>query len=406
MNNQKTPSVLGGACIIAGVCVGAGMLALPSAGSGAWTVLSSAVLILTMVVMTLSGFMLLEVYQNYDLRASFNTVTRDVLGSGVNAINNLAVYFVGGILLYAYITTLGAMFGDMFGIPNQVASIVSCLLFGGFVWHSTRAVDRISVLLIVLMVCTFVFSIFGLTANISLATLFDTNNPNANYAPYTLMLIPVALTSFGYHHSVTSMRAYYGSEKTAAKAILYGMLLALGIYLLWIVSIFGNLPRSAFAPVIEQGGDVHVLLEALSGVIASNSVKKSIDAFAMAAVVSSFIGVGLGLFDFIADFLNIENTAKGRTKTWACTFVPPLVFSLLAPFGFVKAIGYAGAVATIWTCIVPALLVYVLRRRKQTQQGFKAGGGLVAIMVVLGFGVLTAAFHFMSMFDLLPIFKG
>ena len=33
---NKQPSLIGGACIIAGVCVGAGMLALPLAGAGAW----------------------------------------------------------------------------------------------------------------------------------------------------------------------------------------------------------------------------------------------------------------------------------------------------------------------------------------------------------------------------------
>ncbi len=34
---SKQPSLFGGACIIASVCVGAGMLGLPSAGAGAWT---------------------------------------------------------------------------------------------------------------------------------------------------------------------------------------------------------------------------------------------------------------------------------------------------------------------------------------------------------------------------------
>lgn len=406
MKNQKQPSILGGACIIAGVCVGAGMLALPSAGSGAWTIWSSLVLILTMAVMTISGWMLLETYQNYDLRASFNTVTRDVLGNGINFINNLAVYFVGGILLYAYITTLGGIFSAMLGISCQLASVVSCVLFGGFVWHSTRAVDRISVLLIIVMVATFVSSIFGLTANIKLDTLFDSQNTGASYTPYVMMLIPVALTSFGYHHSVTSMRAYYGNEKTAAKVILYGMLMALVIYLLWIWSIFGNLPRNDFAPVIEKGGDVHVLLQTLGGVLASESVKKAIDAFALAAVVSSFIGVGLGLFDFLADFLKLKDDRAGRSKTWLCTFVPPLVLSLIAPFGFVQAIGYAGAVATIWTCIVPALLVYVVRKKTHHQQGFKVGGGVLVVGLVLCFGVLTAVFHFMNMFNMLPVFKG
>ena len=110
---KKQPSVFGGACIIAGVCVGAGMLALPSAGAGAWTIWSTAILVLTMIVMTLSGWLLLESYQHYDHRASFNTVVRDVLGPVANIINNLAVYFVGGILLYAYITSLGGIFHGM-----------------------------------------------------------------------------------------------------------------------------------------------------------------------------------------------------------------------------------------------------------------------------------------------------
>ncbi|HBM50713.1 MAG TPA: transposase, partial [Marinobacter sp.] len=74
--SRRSPSLIGGASIIASVCVGAGMLGLPSSGAGAWTLWSSFALILTMVVMTLSGWMLLEALKHYDLRASFNTVTK------------------------------------------------------------------------------------------------------------------------------------------------------------------------------------------------------------------------------------------------------------------------------------------------------------------------------------------
>lgn len=215
---KKQPSVFGGACIIASVCVGAGMLGLPSAGSGAWTIWTILVLLLTMSVMMLSGFMLLEAYRKYDLRASFNTVTKDVLGCQVNMINNLAVYFVGGILLYAYITSSGLILQELLGLNSKVASALFVLVFGAFVWHSTRAVDRISVILIVFMVLSFAFSILGLTANISLDTLFDTQSANdSGYLKYAMMMLPVALTSFGYHHSVSSMRAYYGEEKKQQK---------------------------------------------------------------------------------------------------------------------------------------------------------------------------------------------
>lgn len=107
MHYEKTPSIFGGACIIASVCVGAGMLGLPSSGCGAWTIWSILTICFTMFTMTISGWLLLEAYKHYDLRASFNTVTKSMLGNSVNTINNLAVYFVRGILLYAYTTASG-----------------------------------------------------------------------------------------------------------------------------------------------------------------------------------------------------------------------------------------------------------------------------------------------------------
>src|SRR5690554_7611813 len=115
----RTPSVIGGACIIASVCVGAGMLGLPSSGAGAWTLWSSFALLLTMVVMTLSGWMLLEALKHHDLRASFNTVTKAMLGPRVNVFSNLMVYFVGGILLYAYITSSGLIIQGVIGLSRS-----------------------------------------------------------------------------------------------------------------------------------------------------------------------------------------------------------------------------------------------------------------------------------------------
>lgn len=407
-NDLKQPSIFGGACIIAGVCVGAGMLALPSAGAGAWTLWSAAALVLTMVCMTLSGFLLLRVYRGYENRASFNTVTRDILGPVANAINNLAVYFVGGILLYAYITTLGGTFGDMLKniapLDNAVYSIIATLVFGGIVWHSTKAVDRVSVLLIVFMVLSFCFAIGGLFFNIKWDILSDANSQLPEYAPYAWGMLPVALTSFGYHHSVTTMRAYYRDENKAGRAIMGGMVLALLIYLVWIISVFGNLPRHDFAPVIAAGGEVNVLLQSLGQVIEFESVKQTMNAFAVAAILSSFIGVGVGVFDYLADFFGFADDRAGRTKTWMVTFIPPLAFSLMAPFGFVTAIGYAGAVAAIWTCIVPALLALKVHGRDRAK--VQIPGGVAAMVLVLIFGVATGVLHLMNVAGKLPQFTG
>ncbi|MBL0487082.1 aromatic amino acid transporter [Aeromonas caviae] len=400
------PSVMGGACIIASVCVGAGMLGLPSAEAGAWTTWSSLAIILTMIIMTVSGWMLLEAFKRYELTASFNSVTKDLLGHRVNIFNNLTVYFVGGVLLYAYITSSGLILSGLFGIGSQLASVLFVLVFSWFVWHSTRAVDRISVVLIVFMVLSFVFGVSGLAANIDTAMLFNSLTEEISQAPYALAMLPVALTSFGYHHSVASMRAYYGEERKAKQAILGGTLIALVLYLLWLLSIFGNLPRSAFGPVIAQGGDVDVLLKALASVIESRQVSQAINLFSMAAILSSFIGVGLGVFDYLADLFRFDNSRRGRAKSWAVTFLPPLALSLMFPFGFVVAIGYAGAAATVWACIIPALLAKKSRELAPDEAGFKAPGGQPMVVAVIVFGVLTAIFHLMAMAGLLPVYTG
>ena len=410
---KKQPSIFGGSCIIASVCVGAGMLGLPTSGAGAWTIWSALAICLTMIIMTLSGWLLLEAYSTYDLRASFSTVTKDMLGSTINSINNLAVYFVGGILLYAYTTASGGILENLikpwidFGSSTlAICSTVFVLVFSFFVWHSTRIVDRISVLLIVFMGFTFIFSTYGLATNISLDTLLDIGGKDTNYAKYAVGMFPVALTSFGYHHSVCTMRAYYGEEKKAKYAILGGTAIALTLYLLWIFSIFGNLPRDQFAPVIASDGNLDILLNALGGVIESNTVKQMINAFSIAAILSSFIGVGLGVFDYLADFFKFDNCKIGRTKSWAVTFLPPLIMSILFPLGFLKAIGYAGAVATIWTCIIPALLAYKSRKINAAATTFRVFGGNGLIIFIALFGVFVAIFHFLAMFDYLPVFKG
>ncbi|MGK4476608.1 aromatic amino acid transporter [Aeromonas molluscorum] len=401
----QKPSLVGGACIIAGVCVGAGMLGLPSAGAGAWTIWSILAIALTMMVMTISGWLLLESYQDYPLRVSFDTVTRELLGDKVNALNNLTVYFVGGILLYAYITSAGLIIDGMTGIGSQWASILFTLCFSLLVWHSTRAVDRISVVLVISMGLSFVFGISGLSLNIKPTMLFDTLSQHASYAPYALAMLPVALTSFGYHHSVSSMRAYYGEERRARYAILGGTTIALLFYIVWLVSVFGNLPRSEFGPVVAQGGNVDVLLKALASVIESEAVANALNLFSMAAILSSFIGVGLGVFDYLADLFKFDNSRQGRAKSWAATFLPPLLLSLLFPFGFLMAIGYAGAVATFWTCIIPALLAWKVRKSGKGG-GFRVPGGLPVIAGVLLFGVLTAVFHMLNMAGLLPVYTG
>ena len=73
-NKPAGKSLLGGAMIIAGTAIGAGMLANPTATSGVWFIGSVLLLLYVWFCMYTSGLMLLEATLHFPQGASFHTV--------------------------------------------------------------------------------------------------------------------------------------------------------------------------------------------------------------------------------------------------------------------------------------------------------------------------------------------
>ena len=148
----KTPTLLGGAMIIAGTIIGAGMLANPTATSGVWFIGSLAVLLYTWFSMLASGLMILEANTHYPVGASFDTIVRDSLGKGWNIVNGLGVAFVLYLLTYAYIFVGGRLTTVALGFnPDStlwIGQLAFFIIFAGCVWYSARLVDRLSSILI------------------------------------------------------------------------------------------------------------------------------------------------------------------------------------------------------------------------------------------------------------------
>ncbi len=361
------PSVLGGAMIIAGTAVGAGMFSIPIVTSGVWFSGSVALLVYTWACMLLSGLMILEATLHYPSGASFNTMVKDLLGKGWNAVNGLSVAFVLYILTYAYISAGGSIIAHtlegIVGVGQTTAGLVFALVVAFIVWLSTRAVDRLSTILIGGMVITFVMSVGDMFTHVQPAVLFNTDDDQASYLPYALAALPYLLTSFGYHGNIPGLVKYYHKDSSSVvRSLVYGTLLALAIYILWQYVIQGNIARDAFKQVIAEGGNIGSLLKQMGNVSSSQTVSQLLNAFSYMALASSFLGVSLGLFDYLADFCKFKDDAVGRSKTALVTFVPPTLAALLFPNGFLYAIGFAGLAATIWAVIVPALMARASRR--------------------------------------------
>lgn len=401
---STSPTVIEGASMIACICVGAGMLGLPTAGAGAWTVWSMLLLFIAMVAMTASGCCLLEVLQTYKQRISIASITQDLLGSRVALFTNFTVYFVGGALLYAYTTSSGFIIQEFTGLDNYWASILFVTICSLSVWRSALLVSRISVFLIAFVIISFLLIVSGLVSEVKLATLLELDLPIPEQALYSLSLFPIALASFGYHHNVSTVRDMYQDESKAQLAIMGGTMITFLMYVFWLVAVFGNIPRESFIGILEQGGNIDVLLSTLSTYVQSAILNGVVSAFTAAAILSSFICVGMGMFDYLADLFQFDNSNVGRVKTLGVTFLPPLIASLILPFGFLAALNIAASAAAFWACIIPALLVFKVREKRKghLRHYYMVKGGNWTLAGILAFGFSVIFIHISSFTSLIP----
>ena len=163
-NKVAGKSLLGGAMIIAGTTVGAGMFSLPVVGAGMWFGYSMVMLLGIWFCMLVSGLMLLETNLHFEPGASFDTLTKTTLGQFWRIVNGLSIAFVLYILTYAYISGGGSIVnhslaGLGINLPQSIAGLVFAGVLAAIVVISTKAVDRITTVMLGGMIITFFLSL-------------------------------------------------------------------------------------------------------------------------------------------------------------------------------------------------------------------------------------------------------
>ena len=328
--STKKP-LLFGVMLTAGSAIGAGMFSLPIVSSGMWFPLTLGSMFVIWGISYISSLMILEVSLEFPIGTSFNTYTESLLGKAGSIVMGLCVGFLLYILLYAYFSAFGNMMAHTLQIDAHNAPYTQGLLgllLGGLlaviVWVSTVSVGRLATILVIGMVISFILSVSGTFSSINLGQLFVAAPKGDAYAPYLWAALPYFITSFGFSSMVPSLYKYYGLAIPKIKgSLFFGSLLALITYLAWISICFGVIPRNEFIAINEAGGNMGDLVGALEQKIGNTTIQSALTFFSNFAIISSFLGVGLNLFDYIADRFGFDNGPKGRFLSACITFLPP-----------------------------------------------------------------------------------
>ena len=389
-SNHRKGSVVGSALLIAGSCVGAGMLGLPANSAMAGFGPSLFLFIATWLFMMTTGLLLLEVNLSFDREVNIVSMAGYTLGRLGSAAAWVLFLFLFYSLMVSFISGSGELFCDFVEevggvtLSHAMGSMMCTALFTVCIYFGAYTVDHFNRLLMGGMIITYLLLLTFAAPHITLSRLQHVDIGNAFW------VAPLMVISFGYHNLVPSLTHYLrGDGASLKRAIIYGSALPLVAYLLWECVILGVIPTSAFA----EGHD-HMVTHILRGVAASSAVVTVAQFFAFFAIVTTLLGVGLSLVDFLADGLSIRKGAIGRASLCLLALAPPLCLSLYSPHLFVSALKYAGGFgAVLLFGVLPAAMAWKGRSHWNHRC---VGGGKATLVAVMLFALAIFAIQLLN----------
>ncbi|KAA8679654.1 aromatic amino acid transporter [Vibrio gigantis] len=404
MNKSK---VFGSTLIIAGTTIGAGMLALPLASAGIGFSTSLFLMLGLWALMAFTALLMVELHQFAESDATLHTLAHTILGTKGKWIASFAVMFLFYALCAAYIAGGGAQFNqrisDIAGIElnGQVTTLLFTLLVAAVVTIGTHSVDKVNRVLFGLKLIAMVLVLSFLAPNITSQYLMSMPLQQG----LIVAAIPVVFTSFGFHGSIPSIVRYLdGDVRSLRKVMIIGSALPLVIYIFWQSVTLGVISQEQLLSDTSLGA----LLVSLSQTVHQSNLSVIVGVFADLALLTSFIGVSLGLFEFMGDSLSKKLGNAKRVKTAAITFLPPLGFALFYPQGFIMALGYAAIALSVLAILLPTVMVYKVRytdfsvKSHGTEATYQVVGGSKTLFLAGSVGVFIIAIQILISVGLLP----
>ena len=199
--NDKPGSIIGGVLLVAGSCIGAGMLALPLVTGLSGFAPSLFMMLLVWVFMTATGLLLVEINSWFTQRANIISMAERTLGPIGKVLGWILYLFLFYSLLVAYITGSGSL-ASTYSIPPWIGSIFFAGLFGAVAYQGTRTVDRWNRVLMAGKILTYLGMVMlGMH-------YVDPHLLTRVAPPYALISLPVLIVSFGYHNMIPVLMTY------------------------------------------------------------------------------------------------------------------------------------------------------------------------------------------------------
>ena len=401
--------ILGSALIIAGTTIGAGMLAMPLTSAGMGFGMTLVLLVGLWGLLTYTGLLFMEVYQTAkEQDVGVATLAEQYFGIVGRVLATVSLLVLLYALLAAYITGGGSLLSGILptigdeAMTSKVGIVLFTLILGTFVVIGVKGVDGLTRLLFIGKIIAFLFVVLMMLPKAKLENL--TAVPLDNLL--VISAVPIFFTSFGFHVIMGSINSYLDADIRKIRiAIIIGTLIPLTAYVFWQLATHGVLSQNEFVTLLNQDPTLNGLVKATSQITGSTILGEMVRVFSALALITSFLGVAMGIFEGVGDLLKRVSLPNNRMVLTPLTFIPPLAFALFYPNGFIAALGYAGLLFAFYGLILPIGLAWKARQF-HPNLAYRVAGGNVALIIAFIMGIAIMVIPFLIEKGILPSVNG
>ncbi len=286
-----------------------------------------------------------------------------------------------------------------FLISKDWGAVLFTLLFSAATFIGNWFVGRVNTLLFGAMILAYFALVATGFSEVKPALLIHQNWSTS------MIAVPLLLTAFSFQTMVPSLTPYLKRNiKSLRIAIIAGTFLAMVIYLVWQWIILGIVPVEGEKGLAEAlaRGDLPAT-EFLRLHVSGKWVSIIAEFFAYFAIATSFLGIALGLFDFLSDGLKIKKDFLGKAIIGLIIVLPTIIIATRFERVFMTAMDASGGIGdSILNGIIPVLMVWRGRYLLGYKGDFRVPGGKILLVGVGCFFIIALSIELLGIAGLLP----
>ena len=384
---KRKGTLLGGILLTCGSSIGVGILPLPILTGKAGSLPTVLIFLACGLYMTLTALLILETALQSTRTANFTTLAR----SSLNKVGQSAVFFSFLFLFYSLTTAYLAKGGELthrilesflpFSLPVWSGAVFLALLSGSFIILGPILVDYLNRIFFLGLLATYLM--------LAISGIKHFEMKNVVHADWSLSIyiIPFIISSFGWHNMIPSINTFLENDrKKSTKTILISAVVLFLIYVVWVVGLHGILPLEGGLSLADSFDKGEIVTEPLARMMNNPMIQYTALYMAFFAIITSMLGQGLSVVDFLSDALRLDKTTKIRILLCLALLLPTLFCSQFIPGIFFKALELGGGVAAMIVFgIIPACMCWVNRYKKDqaTQIPPLVFGGKPMLIVII-----------------------